>query len=285
MNIECPMCFNNYSEELVPRYLKCNHSACTNCLKNLKKFKKIRCPFCSEIQDVNYVIDLPINHDLIQGAPRKKIKITEVESNRKHTISVIEDSRQEINTPVPTITQALPKISSKSLNPGTIQTSSNLQLKVPNTTIVQIPSKTDSITSNPKSIQQSSKRELDVSNTISIQAYPKEKLSAFNSNSKQSYSKPETIIVNEVDLPELFMNEIELKNWLNRKESSKTEIKPANSISTQQLSSLEIKKEEAGRNTIELFAKSNEVTYQIDYLKDALIKLDGKNRNLWTLKE
>ena len=70
---ECIICMEEYSDDVIPRFLKCGHSFCEICLKEILKSekiknggKKINCPKCKEecrILNGDFK-NIPINYDL-----------------------------------------------------------------------------------------------------------------------------------------------------------------------------------------------------------------------------
>ena len=71
--LECIICMEEYSDDVIPRFLKCGHSFCEICLKEILKSekitnggKKINCPKCKEecrILNGDFK-NIPINYDL-----------------------------------------------------------------------------------------------------------------------------------------------------------------------------------------------------------------------------
>ncbi|KAM9325301.1 E3 ubiquitin-protein ligase TRIM32 [Gastrophryne carolinensis] len=62
--LECPICMETYTEELLrPKLLQCGHTACKLCLEKLlaSMINGVRCPFCSRITGVTNMSQLTDN--------------------------------------------------------------------------------------------------------------------------------------------------------------------------------------------------------------------------------
>ena len=66
---QCDICMEEYTDNIIPRILKCGHSFCEICLKKMSEIyggKKINCPKCKEECRIlkGDITNLPINYDL-----------------------------------------------------------------------------------------------------------------------------------------------------------------------------------------------------------------------------
>ena len=49
---ECPVCQEEFTD---PRVFPCGHSLCVDCIGQMKKWNKIKCPECNEVHDIGKV--------------------------------------------------------------------------------------------------------------------------------------------------------------------------------------------------------------------------------------
>ncbi|KAG7161034.1 uncharacterized protein LOC121875554 [Homarus americanus] len=64
----CSVCYDEFSEMRIPRYLLCHHTFCEECIHQMIKCDKVECPLCRKVCRVTSVNLLQTNNDVLTMA-------------------------------------------------------------------------------------------------------------------------------------------------------------------------------------------------------------------------